>query len=71
MSKKTLSNREAEILRFLPLSQKEIASRLHLSPQTVKSYLKNIANKLGTSNRVELVIFALKNDLIKLDEFDF
>lgn len=71
MSKKTLSNRESEILRFLPLSQKEIASRLHLSPQTVKSYLKNIANKLGTSNRVELVIFALKNDLIKLDEFDF
>src|SRR5215469_730415 len=55
-----LSAREQQVVRFVAegLSNREIAVRLHLSEHTVKNYIFHIFNKLGISNRVELVLYA-------------
>jgi Response regulator containing a CheY-like receiver domain and an HTH DNA-binding domain len=57
----TRSLREREILRLVAegLSNKEIASQLHLSVQTVKVYLTRIFHKLGVRNRVEAAQYAI------------
>jgi DNA-binding CsgD family transcriptional regulator len=36
------------------LRSREVAERLTIAPQTVKSHLKTIFDKLGVRNRVEL-----------------
>jgi LuxR family transcriptional regulator, maltose regulon positive regulatory protein len=36
-------------------SNKEIARRLHLTPETVKWHLKNIMRKMGADTRAEAV----------------
>jgi LuxR family maltose regulon positive regulatory protein len=49
-----LSNRETEILHLLAegLSNKEIASRIHVATETVKTHLQNIYGKLHTRGRI-------------------
>ena len=53
-----LSARETEVLGFLSrgLSNKEIAEHLHLSVETVRSYLKTIYDKLHVRCRTEAVL---------------
>jgi LuxR family maltose regulon positive regulatory protein len=48
-----LSEREVEVLRLLGigLSNQEIASRLFISPGTVKTHVHNLYGKLGVQNR--------------------
>jgi two-component system nitrate/nitrite response regulator NarL len=56
-----LSKREADIVRSLTegLTNKEIAERLGLSQHTIKNHLFRIFDKLGVSNRVELLFMTL------------
>lgn len=53
-----LTNREKEILELIKtgLQNKEIAEKLHISPQTVRKHLENIYEKLQVSNRVEAIL---------------
>lgn len=55
-----LSAREQEVVRLVVegLNNREIAARLELTEHTVKNYMFHIFNKLGISNRVELVLYA-------------
>ena len=58
-----VSKREQEVVRLVVegLSNREIAQRLNLSEHTIKNYVFRIFDKLGVSNRVELVHLALAN----------
>jgi DNA-binding NarL/FixJ family response regulator len=62
-----LSKREIEILQLVckEYSNSEIADKLFLSISTVETHRKNLIAKLGVSNTVGLVKFALKNKLIE------
>ncbi|MFQ5932163.1 MAG: response regulator transcription factor, partial [Nitrospiraceae bacterium] len=49
-------------------TNKEIASSLGISENTVKNHLRNILGKLHLENRVQAAAYALRNHLIQPDE---
>jgi DNA-binding NarL/FixJ family response regulator len=59
--KPLLTKREQDIVALITegLTNRDISSRLNLSEHTVRNYLFRIFNKLGTSNRLELALYAL------------
>lgn len=61
-----LSEREREILGLLAegLSGSEIAAQLVLSPETVRTHVRNAMTKLGASTRSQAVALALRGDEI-------
>ena len=63
-----LTPRELQVLALLAegLSNRGIATRLHISDQTVKFHVASIMGKLGTANRVETVRLAVRRGLISL-----
>lgn len=65
--KEILSDREIEILKLVCMeySNAQIAEKLFLSVGTVDTHRKNIIQKLGVSNTVGLVKFALTNKMIE------
>lgn len=62
-----LTSRESEIVSAIRegKSNKEIASKLSISEETVKRHLSNIYAKLGVSSRLELATLATRHDLGK------
>jgi two-component system, NarL family, nitrate/nitrite response regulator NarL len=58
-----LSRRERDVVQCLAegLTNREIASRLRLSPHTIKNYLFRIFDKVGVSSRVELLFLSLSH----------
>jgi PAS domain S-box-containing protein len=56
-----LSPREREVLGLLAhgLTGEQIAERLVLSPETIRTHIRNAREKLGASTRVEAVTMAL------------
>jgi two-component system response regulator NreC len=63
-----LSERELEVLRLIALghTNNEIAKQLYLSVRTVESHRAHIQQKLGLTNRSELVRYALERGLIEV-----
>ena len=61
-----LSQREREILQLISegLSNPKIATQLYLSLGTVKSYVRNILNKLSVDDRVQAAAKAVREGLI-------
>ena len=57
-----LTKREDEVVNLVVdgMSNREVARKLGLSEHTVSNYLFRIYEKLGVSSRVELVLYALK-----------
>lgn len=66
----TLSTREQEILKLIckGYTNNEIGDELHISPRTVDKHRSNLLGKTGSKNAIQLVTFAIKNDLIKITE---
>ena len=58
-----LSEREIDVLELIAdgLSNKEIASQLHLSEGTVRNYISSILVKLDLRDRTQLAIYYLKS----------
>ena len=63
-----LSPRQREILIAMSrgLTNKEIATSLDCSPESVKDRINAICTKLGASNRTEAVTIALRKHLLKI-----
>ncbi len=62
-----LTPREREVLELLThgLSNADMGQKLHLSPRTVEKYVSSLLRKTATSNRAELVRFAMKHGLVE------
>jgi len=63
----TLTAREIEVLQLLAFghTNKDIADQLFISPDTVKTHLEHIFEKLGASDRTAAVAEALRRRLIE------
>jgi NarL family two-component system response regulator LiaR len=62
-----LSDRELEVLGLIVegFSNTEIGQQLYLSPNTVKTYVKGIMNKLVVSDRVQAAVEAVRRGLVE------
>ena len=61
-----LTNKEAEVLKLVAngATNKEIASSLHISDNTVKYHLRNIMEKLHVKNRAQMAVRALSEGIV-------
>lgn len=61
-----LSDREREILTLLAegIANKDIAARLFLSPETVRTHVRNAMRKLDADTRTQAVALAIRERLI-------
>jgi DNA-binding NarL/FixJ family response regulator len=64
-----LSRRETEILALIckGFSTNQVSEQLHISQRTVERHRASLLSKTGSSNSISMAIFAIKNNLVKLD----
>jgi DNA-binding NarL/FixJ family response regulator len=64
-----LTRRESEVIQLLAegKSSKEIASMLNLSTKTAETHRSNIMRKLGFHSIRDLVVYAVKNNIIQIE----
>jgi DNA-binding CsgD family transcriptional regulator len=67
----TLTRRETDVAKLLAagVSTEEIRHTLNISPDTLKSHLRNIYGKVGVKNRLELTLLMV-NELHKVNRDD-
>lgn len=60
-----LTTREHDLVRALArgLANREIAKEFQLSEQTVKNQLTTIYQKMNIRSRLQLAVYAMRNDL--------
>ncbi len=63
-----ITRREIEVLDFVAkgFSNQEIADKLFISKRTVDGHKANLIQKTGSKNIVDLLVYAIKNDLVKI-----
>jgi two-component system, NarL family, nitrate/nitrite response regulator NarL len=61
-----LTARELDVVTAIVsgFTNREIAQKFSISEQTVKHHLRNIFDKVGVSNRLELALFAINHQLV-------
>lgn len=66
----SLSEREMQIVELVTIgmTNQEISEELDISKRTVDNHISNILTKTSTSNRVELVRWALKWGKVCIDQ---
>jgi DNA-binding NarL/FixJ family response regulator len=65
-TQKSLSKREREIMDLLAqgLTGEQVAEKLFLSPETIKTHIRNAMNKLEAHTRVHAIAIALREGFI-------
>ncbi len=65
----TFTKKENEILQYLcrGLSTREISDLLSVSKRTVEGYRAKMIQKAGVSNTTNLVIYAFRNNLVRIE----
>jgi two-component system NarL family response regulator len=60
-----LTRKETEVVRMVAqgLRNREIASRMFISEQTVKNHLRSVFEKLHVGDRLELALYAIHHIL--------
>jgi len=68
----TLTPREREVVQLLAegKSTKEVASVLNLSTKTAETHRSNIMRKLGIHSVSELVLYAVRNNIVQVQVLD-
>lgn len=63
-----LNDRETEFLKLAAteMTYKEIAEKMNLSPRTIDGYRDALFEKLNLKSRVGIVLFAIKNGIVKI-----
>ncbi|ATB41962.1 DNA-binding response regulator [Cystobacter fuscus] len=63
-----LTARECDVLRLVASgsANKEVAARMGISEETVKTHMKNVLTKLGAKDRTHAVVVALKRGIIDI-----
>ena len=63
-----LTARELEVLKLVAqgMSNREIASELYISENTVKNHVRNILEKLHLHSRMEAVVYAVREKLLDI-----
>lgn len=63
-----ITKREMEVLQLVAegLSNQEIADKLFISKRTVDGHKSNLIIKTGSKNMVDLLVYAIKNGLVKI-----
>jgi DNA-binding NarL/FixJ family response regulator len=66
----SLTDREKQVLKLVAegRSNKEVADVLGISVKTAMSHREHVMEKLGVHNRTELVRFAIRKGVIRVDE---
>ncbi len=69
-SRRDLSKREFEVLQLIAsgMSNKEIMDHLTLSLPTVRNHVSSVLAKLGTKDRTQAVVKAIRRGIIHLDD---
>ena len=64
-----LTARERQVIALVGAgyTNKDLAQKLGISENTAKRHLSNVFDKLGVSNRLELVLFAVYQGLTEED----
>lgn len=64
-----LTRREREVLQALSsgLHDREIADRLNVSTETIRTHMVNILHKLGVDSRLQALVFAMRHGLVTTD----
>jgi PAS domain S-box-containing protein len=62
----SLSGRETEVLRLITegYTNAQISELLSISPNTIKTHINNIFNKLGVNDRTQAAVLATRHDLV-------
>jgi len=65
-----LTNREREVLELIckQLSTAEIADKLNISPRTVEGHRNNLILKTQSKNMAGLVVFAIQNKIVNIND---
>lgn len=65
-----LSERELQIIKMIckEMKSKEIAEKLFINIRTVESHRKHIMDKTKAKNFIGVILYALKNQIISIDE---
>ena len=64
-----LTSRELDVVSCIVsgYTNRDVAAKYSISEQTVKHHLRNIFDKTGVSNRLELALFAINHGLVPKD----
>lgn len=72
LTEEPLTQREAETLKLVAegLTNQEIADRLVVSERTVRAHVSNIFAKLHLANRTQAALYALREGIASLDDYE-